>query len=172
MFPQRVGKGVFPSKATGTPLPEVTGYFGAGRYNPLKAENGFHNFLRRCYTVEQTKLGRFWDRAREAFSSPYARKAILNTVSFLGGMLCSRGLVFGQIRAFGVAAVSSVPREGLSGRGAGGFPGVPAALPCRGACAVRGCHFGGDCHPVVPVGAERAEQSRAVRAIVTFLPCC
>ena len=25
------------------------------------------------------------------------------------------------------------------GRGAGGFPRVPAALPRRGACAVRGC---------------------------------
>ena len=114
--------------------------------------------------MEQTKLGRFWDRAREAFSSPYARKAILNTASFLGGMLCSRGLVFGKFAPFGVAAVSSVPRGGAVGRGAGGFPGYLLPSPRCGACAVRGCHFGGDCHPVVPVGAERAEQSRAVRA--------
>ncbi|CDD30311.1 unknown [Firmicutes bacterium CAG:94] len=69
-----------------------------------------------------------------------------------------------QIRALWGGCGGKRPPGGAVGRGAGGFPGVPAALPCRGACAVRGCHFGGDCHPVVPVGAERAEQSRAVRA--------
>ena len=84
--------------------------------------------------MEQTKLGRFWDRAREAFSSPYARKAILNTASFLGGMLCSRGLVFGKFAPFGVAAVASVPREGLWAAALGAFLGYP--LP-RCLCGTR-----------------------------------
>ena len=90
--------------------------------------------------MEQTKLGRFWDRAREAFSSPYARKAILNTASFLGGMLCSRGLVFGKFAPFGVAAVASVPREGLWAAALGAFLGYllpsPAAVPVRYAAAI------------------------------------
>ena len=51
----------------------------------------------------------------------------------------------------------------------GDFLGCLLPSPCR-LCLVRGCHFGGDCHRVVPVGAERAEQSRAVRAYRHLLP--
>ena len=48
--------------------------------------------------VEETRVRRFWAQVREAFSSPYARKAIIQVASFLGGLLCSRGLVFGNLR--------------------------------------------------------------------------
>ena len=74
---------------------------------------------------------------REAFSSPYARKAILNTVSFLGGMLCSRGLVFGKFAPFGVAAVASVPREGLWAAALGAFLGYLLPSLPRCLCGTR-----------------------------------
>ena len=99
--------------------------------------------------MEQTKLGRFWDRAREAFSSPYARKAILNTVSFLGGMLCSRGLVFGKFAPFGVAAVASVPREGLWAAALGAFLGY--LLPSPAAAFLGELSLTGALRPVAGV---------------------
>lgn len=85
--------------------------------------------------VEETRVRRFWAQVREAFSSPYARKAIIQVASFLGGLLCSRGLVFGKFAPFGVAVAASVPREGLWAAALGAFFGYllpsPAYLPIR-----------------------------------------
>ena len=85
--------------------------------------------------VEETKVRQFWGRVGEALSSPYARKALLQVASFLGGMLCSRGLVFGKFAPFGVALVSSVPREGLWAAVLGAFLGYllpsPIYIPVR-----------------------------------------
>lgn len=90
--------------------------------------------------MEETRARQLWGRAREAFSSPYGRKAIINTAGFLGGMLCARGLVFGKFAPFGVAAVASVPREGLWAAAAGAFLGYllpsPAFIPVRYAAAI------------------------------------
>ena len=85
--------------------------------------------------MEETKVRQFWGRVGEALSSPYARKALLQVASFLGGMLCSRGLVFGKFAPFGVALVSSVPREGLWAAVLGAFLGYllpsPIYIPVR-----------------------------------------
>lgn len=85
--------------------------------------------------MEETRVRRFWAQVREAFSSPYARKAIIQVASFLGGLLCSRGLVFGKFAPFGVAVAASVPREGLWAAALGAFFGYllpsPAYLPIR-----------------------------------------
>lgn len=85
--------------------------------------------------VEETRVRQFRARVGEAFSSPYARKAIINVASFFGGILCSRGLVFGKFAPFGVAIVASVPREGLWASVLGAFFGYlfPSAayIPVR-----------------------------------------
>ena len=68
-------------------------------------------------------------------ASPYTRKAIINVAGFFGGLLCSRGLVFGKFAPFGVAVAASVPREGLWAAVLGAFFGylLPSAayIPVR-----------------------------------------
>lgn len=85
--------------------------------------------------VEESKVRQLWGRAREALSSPYARKAVIQLASFFGGMCCSRGLVFGRFAPFGVAAAASVPREGMWAAVLGAFLGYllpsPVFIPVR-----------------------------------------
>lgn len=85
--------------------------------------------------VEESKVRQLWGRAREALSSPYARKAVIQLASFFGGMFCSRGLVFGRFAPFGVAAAASVPREGMWAAVLGAFLGYllpsPVFIPVR-----------------------------------------
>ncbi len=63
--------------------------------------------------MEETRVQQIRSRVEEALSSPYARKALLQVFGFLGGMLCSRGLVFGKFAPFGVAVAASVPWGGM-----------------------------------------------------------
>ena len=85
--------------------------------------------------VEESKVRQLWGRAREALSSPYARKVVIQLASFFGGMCCSRGLVFGRFAPFGVAAAASVPREGMWAAVLGAFLGYllpsPVFIPVR-----------------------------------------
>ena len=85
--------------------------------------------------MEESKVRQLWGRAREALSSPYARKVVIQLASFFGGMCCSRGLVFGRFAPFGVAAAASVPREGMWAAVLGAFLGYllpsPVFIPVR-----------------------------------------
>ncbi len=85
--------------------------------------------------VEESKVRQLWGRAREAFSSPYARKAVIQLASFFGGLCCSRGPVFGRFAPFGVAAAASVPKEGMWAAVLGAFLGYllpsPIFIPVR-----------------------------------------
>ena len=76
----------------------------------------------------------------EYLNSSYARKIVVTAVSFLVGMLCSRGLVFGKYSPFGVAVAASVPKGGLWGAVLGAFIGYlipsPVYVPARYAAAL------------------------------------
>ena len=63
--------------------------------------------------MEETRVRQIRSQVEEALSSPYAKQVFLQVFSFLGGMLCARGLVFGKFSPFGVALAASVPRGGL-----------------------------------------------------------
>ncbi len=101
-----------------------------------KPHSGYHNFLfEAVFLVEETKVRQFRARVEEVMASPYTRKAIINVAGFFGGLLCSRGLVFGKFAPFGVAVAASVPREGLWAAVLGAFFGylLPSAayIPVR-----------------------------------------
>ena len=85
--------------------------------------------------MEESKVRQLWGRTREALSSPYARKAVIQLVSFFAGLCCSRGLVFGRFAPFGVAAAASVPRAGMWAAVLGAFLGYllpsPVFIPVR-----------------------------------------
>lgn len=70
----------------------------------------------------------------------HARKLLLAAGSFLAGLVCSRGLMFGKYAPFGVAAVASVPRGGLWAGALGAFLGYllpsPVYVPVRYAAAL------------------------------------
>lgn len=63
--------------------------------------------------MEESRVRQFFDRMGEYLHSIYARKVLLLISSFLSGLLCSRGLVFGKYAPFGVAAVAAAPRGGM-----------------------------------------------------------
>lgn len=79
--------------------------------------------------VEESKLRQALGRAGEYLHSVYARKAAILIGSFVSGLLCSRGLVFGKYAPFGVAAVAGAPREGLWAAAAGAFFGYLLPSP-------------------------------------------
>ena len=85
--------------------------------------------------MEVSKVRQWWDKLLALSHSAGARKLVLQLGSFLSGLLCSRGLVFGRYAPFGVAAVAAVPREGLWAAAAGAALGYllpsPAALTIR-----------------------------------------
>ncbi len=63
--------------------------------------------------MEGTKIRQFFDRLSECLRAQEARKALTALGSFVAGLLCARGLVFGRYAPFGVAAAAAVPRGGL-----------------------------------------------------------
>ena len=69
-----------------------------------------------------------------------ARKGMIATGSFLAGLLCSRGLVFGKYAPFGVAAAAAAPKGGLWAGALGAFLGYlipsPVYVPVRYAAAL------------------------------------
>lgn len=79
---------------------------------------------------------RFW----EQLHTEYAQKAAAAIGSFLMGMLCSRGLMFGKYAPFGVAVAAAVPRVGLWAGSLGAFLGYlipsPVYVPVRYAAAL------------------------------------
>ena len=90
--------------------------------------------------MEESKVRQFFGRMGEYLNSSYARKIVVTAVSFLVGMLCSRGLVFGKYSPFGVAVAASVPKGGLWGAVLGAFIGYlipsPVYVPARYAAAL------------------------------------
>ena len=69
-----------------------------------------------------------------------ARKGMVATGSFLAGLLCSRGVVFGKYAPFGVAVVAAAPKGGLWAGALGAFLGYlipsPVYVPVRYAAAL------------------------------------
>ncbi len=90
--------------------------------------------------MEMTKFKQSLFRLAEALHTGQARKLLVMAGSFLAGLVCSRGLMFGKYAPFGVAAVASVPREGLWAGALGAFLGYllpsPVYVPVRYAAAL------------------------------------
>lgn len=90
--------------------------------------------------MEVSKVRQWWDKLQELARSAPAKKLLTVLGSFLSGLLCSRGLVFGRYAPFGVAAVAAVPKEGLWAAAAGAALGYllpsPASLTIRYITAV------------------------------------
>ena len=85
--------------------------------------------------MEVSKVRRLRDRLQELSRASSVQAVLTQLGSFLAGLLCSRGLVFGRYAPFGVAAVAAVPREGLWAAAAGAALGYllpsPATLTIR-----------------------------------------
>ena len=85
--------------------------------------------------MEVSKVRRLRDRLLELSRASSVQAVLTQLGSFLAGLLCSRGLVFGRYAPFGVAAVAAVPREGLWAAAAGAALGYllpsPATLTIR-----------------------------------------
>lgn len=79
--------------------------------------------------MEVSKVRQAFSKAEEYLHSVYARRAVTAAASFLTGLLCSRGLVFGKYAPFGVAAAASVPRGGLWAAVAGALLGYLLPSP-------------------------------------------
>ena len=90
--------------------------------------------------MEGSRVRRFLQQAGEALHTTYARKALVAGVSFLTGLLCARGLVFGRYAPFGVAVAAAAPRGGLWAAVLGAFLGYlfpsPVYVPIRYAAAL------------------------------------
>lgn len=79
--------------------------------------------------MEGSKLRQAVARIGEYTDSVYARKAITAAASFVAGLLCSRGLVFGKYAPFGVAAVAAAPPGGMWAAVCGAFLGYLLPSP-------------------------------------------
>ncbi len=90
--------------------------------------------------MEMTKFKQSLFRLAEALHTGQARKLLVMAGSFLAGLVCSRGLMFGKYAPFGVAAAASVPREELWAGALGAFLGYllpsPVYVPVRYAAAL------------------------------------
>ena len=90
--------------------------------------------------MEGSRVRRFLQQAGEALHTTYARKALVAGASFLTGLLCARGLVFGRYAPFGVAVAAAAPRGGLWAAVLGAFLGYlfpsPVYVPIRYAAAL------------------------------------
>ena len=90
--------------------------------------------------MEGSRVRRFLQQAGEALHTTYARKALVAGSSFLTGLLCARGLVFGRYAPFGVAVAAAAPRGGLWAAVLGAFLGYlfpsPVYVPIRYAAAL------------------------------------
>ncbi len=79
--------------------------------------------------MEGSKVRQLFGRLGEYAHSIYARKAVTAAVSFLSGLLCSRGLVFGKYAPFGIAAAAAAPRGGMWAAALGAFFGYLLPSP-------------------------------------------
>lgn len=90
--------------------------------------------------MEEKKYQHVLDRIHGYLHSTYAEKIVVAIVSFLSGLVCSRGLVFGKYSPFGVAVVAAVPRGGMWAAALGSFIGYlipsPVYVPARYSAAI------------------------------------
>ena len=95
--------------------------------------------------MEESKVRQFFGRMGNISIPPTPERSWLTAVSFLVGMLCSRGLVFGKYSPFGVAVAASVPKGGLWGAVLGSVYRLlnPFSGLCTGSiCSGAGCGGG------------------------------
>ena len=80
------------------------------------------------------------EQAGACLRSPYVRRGVVAAGSFLGGVLCARGLVFGRYAPFGVAMAAAAPRGGMWAAVLGAMLGYiapsPVYVPLRYAAAL------------------------------------
>ena len=80
------------------------------------------------------------EQAGACLRSPYVRRGAVAAGSFLGGVLCARGLVFGRYAPFGVAMAAAAPRGGMWAAVLGAMLGYiapsPVYVPLRYAAAL------------------------------------
>ncbi len=90
--------------------------------------------------MERVKVREWVDTLLEQLRTENARRALTAMGSFLAGMVCSRGLMFGKYAPFGVAVAAAVPRGGLWAGAMGAFLGYlipsPVYVPARYAAAL------------------------------------
>ena len=90
--------------------------------------------------MEEKRSLQFSERIGEYLHSEYAERIMVTVVSFLAGMIASRGLVFGKFAPFGIAAAAAVPKKGMWGAVLGAMVGYlfpsPVAVPARYAAAL------------------------------------
>ncbi len=90
--------------------------------------------------MERVKVREWIDALLEQLHTENARRALTAMGSFLAGMVCSRGLMFGKYAPFGVAVVAAAPRGGLWAGAIGAFLGYlipsPVYVPARYAAAL------------------------------------
>ncbi len=90
--------------------------------------------------MEGSKVRQMFSHLGEYAHSIYARKALVMAASFSGGLLCSRGLVFGKYAPFGAAMVAAAPAGGMWAAVAGSFLGYllpsPVYVSVRYAAAI------------------------------------
>lgn len=79
--------------------------------------------------MEESKFRQAIGHIGEYMHTIYARKAIVSVDSFVAGLLCSRGLVFGKYAPFGVAAAAAVPHGGMWAAVFGAFLGYLLPSP-------------------------------------------
>ena len=120
--------------------------------------------------MEERKYLGWFQKVADFVNTSVASRLLVIVGSFLGGFLCSRGLVFGRYAPFGVAAVAVMPKGGLIAGSIGAAIGylVPSAtyVPVRYIAAL------------IAVAAIRWSLSELKRVnthpffapIITFLP--
>lgn len=90
--------------------------------------------------MERVKVREWLDILGGQLRSENARRAMVAAGSFLGGLISSRGLMFGKYAPFGVALAAAVPRGGLWAGAMGAFFGYllpsPVYVPARYAAAL------------------------------------
>ncbi len=90
--------------------------------------------------MERVKVRAWIETIGEQLHTEHMRKALTAAGSFLLGLICSRGLMFGKYAPFGIAAVAAAPRGGLWAGAMGAFLGYllpsPVYVPARYAAAL------------------------------------
>lgn len=85
--------------------------------------------------MEERKVHSAAQRIRLMFQSVYTEKIIVMISSFISGLVCARGLVFGKYSPFGIAMVAAAPKNGIWASAAGAFVGYllpsPVYIPAR-----------------------------------------
>lgn len=85
--------------------------------------------------MEERRYIKVMDKLRGYINSAYGEKIIISVISFLSGLICSRGIVFGKYAPFGVALVAAAPKSGMWGAAVGAVLGYlfpsPTYVPAR-----------------------------------------